>query len=63
MMKRRWIIVLGCWLCGAGGLPSTVAGDRATLRDCYRACGKECGTTLMPKGLDDEACKQIRLRS
>jgi hypothetical protein len=27
MMKRRWIIVWGCWLCGAGGLPSTMAGD------------------------------------
>lgn len=58
-MKRWWIIVLGCGLAGAGRLPSTVAGDGTTLRDCYRAFGKECGTAIMPMGMGDEAYKQI----
>jgi endo-1,4-beta-xylanase len=56
------MVVLGCCLAGARGLPSTAAGERAALKDCYRARDKECGTAVMPMGMGDEAYKQILAR-
>ena len=61
-MKRCWVIVLALGLAGAGGLASAVAAGSATLKDCYRAVDKKCGTAVMPMGMRDEAYKQILAR-
>lgn len=58
MVMKWWVIVLGCALVGTRQLPSAAADDLATLKGCYRACGKECGTAVMPQGMGDEAYKQ-----